>query len=66
MDALIESLYQNLTLIDQEDDTIHMEGQQFKEMTVWTGKCLVLRLLKNKYYNIQAFWKTMRRAWRLP
>lgn len=55
MDVSLKSLYQNLTLTDQEDATIHMDEQQLEDMIVRTDKCLVLRLLTGKHYNIQAF-----------
>lgn len=42
-----------------------MDGQPFGDMAVRTGRCLVLLLLTDKPYNIQAFWHTMRRAWKL-
>lgn len=66
MDVPIESLYQNLNLTDQEDDIFHMDDQELGAMVARTDKCLVLRILTDKYYNTQAFWHTMKRAWKLP
>lgn len=65
MEVPLEFLYQKLTLTDQKDDTVQMDGQQFGDMAIQMGRCLVLRLLTNKPYNIKVFWHTMRRVWRL-
>lgn len=42
-----------------------MDGRLLEDIVVQTGKCLVLRLLTKKHYNLQAFWQTMRITWRL-
>lgn len=65
MDDSIEDLYKRLTLTDLEQEPILLDAQD-KGTQVWKFENnLMVRLLAEKPYNKEAFWFTMKRAWKL-
>lgn len=65
MDDSIEDLYKRLMLTDLEEELIFLDAQD-RGPQVWKSKNgFLVRLLTEKPYNREAFWFTMKRAWKL-
>lgn len=64
MDADVEKLCDQLTLIELEQEEIHVECSSWEEVLTKGSHYLIAKLHTNRPYNHDEFKNTMKKVWR--
>lgn len=59
----MEVICERLSLTDLEQEEIHVDLSSVEEVISRGNDCLLVELLTKRYYNCEAFKRTMKKIW---